>query len=60
MPRLIVALHLWGYAPGAAFGPKALRPGPDQGIARKVIRLVSAGQSHRLTSDGKAELDILE
>src|SRR5262249_1355596 len=48
--------HVVGYAPGAAFGPGIKRQSPDRGQSPRNYGRRTAGQSHCLTSDGKAEL----
>ena len=56
MPRRRDAFHILGYAPWCGLWPNELEgQSPDQGHSPGKIWLLSAGHSHRLTSGGKAE-----
>jgi hypothetical protein len=55
-PAVEVPFTFLGYALGAAFAPnKSEGLSPDQGRSPRIIRLLSAEDSHRRTSGGKAE-----
>jgi hypothetical protein len=55
-PAVEVLFYIWAFALGAAFGPMTVGLGSDQGHSEGNNLLLSAGQSHRLTSSGKAEV----
>ena len=59
MPRRRGAFYIFGLCPWCGLWPnKSKGLSPDQGHSPKSIGLLSAGQSHRLTSGGKAEPDL--
>jgi hypothetical protein len=56
MPRRRGAFWIFGLCPWCAFwSNKIRRAQPEPGHSPGIVRLLSAGHSHRLTSDGKAE-----
>ena len=60
MPRRHLPVYFRGYAPRVSFALYLLGQRPHQGHSPKLKSTRMAGQSHRLTSGGKAELNMPE
>jgi hypothetical protein len=61
MPRRIGAFYIFGLCPWCGLWPNKFEGlSPDQGISPEIIWPLSAGHSHRLTSDGRAEPDMAQ
>ncbi len=58
MPRPKVLLPFWAMPLCGLWPNRSEGLSPDQGHSPGIIWLLSAGQSHRLTSGGKAEPDM--
>ena len=60
MPRRMGAFYIFGLSPRCGFWPNEFgRAKVGPGHSPEIIQLLSAGQSHRLTSGGRAEPEMV-